>query len=203
MTCIERQQEWIKLLEKRLDEKRFIHSLGVAKSAGELAALYGADEEKATIAGLIHDITKNESEKEQLQMIENGGIILTQSEKANASVWHAISGSVYAREVLHIEDEEILGAIRWHTTGKAGMTLLEKIVYIADYISAERDYPDVEVMRTLARESLEKAALYSLKYTLNKLSSGERLIDENGVAFYNELIMQKITLTGSDRNDGA
>ena len=81
-----------------------------------------------------------------------------------------MTAPIYIKNELGIDNEEILSAVRYHTTGKKGMTLLEKIVYIADYISAERDYPDVDVMRALSKESLEKAALYSLKYTLKKLS---------------------------------
>ncbi|MGN0467543.1 MAG: bis(5'-nucleosyl)-tetraphosphatase (symmetrical) YqeK [Acutalibacteraceae bacterium] len=200
MTYIERADEFKTLLSERLEEKRFIHSLNVAESAVCLAEKYGADKDKAYIAGLLHDCTKNENANTQLQMMTDDGIILSQTEQSNKKLWHAISGEVYARKVLKIEDKEILGAIRYHTTGKAGMTLLEKIIYIADYISAERDYPDVSVMRELSEKSLEEAALYSLKFSLKNLSQNERVIHCDSVDFYNELIIEK-NKTDSERTE--
>ncbi|MGN1419490.1 MAG: bis(5'-nucleosyl)-tetraphosphatase (symmetrical) YqeK [Acutalibacteraceae bacterium] len=200
MTYIERADEFKNLLSERLKEKRFIHSLNVAESAVCLAEKYGADKEKAYIAGLLHDCTKNENADTQLQMMTDDGIILSRTELNNKKLWHAISGEVYARKVLQIEDKEILGAIRYHTTGKAGMTLLEKIIYIADYISAERDYPDANVMRALSEKSLEEAALYSLKFSLKNLSENERVIHCDSVNFYNELIIEK-NKTDSERTE--
>lgn len=189
MTYIERVDEFKALLKKRLKEDRYVHSLGVAIAAKELAARYGANEDEAYVAGLLHDVTKNEDAENQLQMLKNDDIILSQIELSNKKLWHAMSGEVYLRKELSIENHDMLMAVRYHTTGRAGMSLLEKIVYIADYISAERDYPDVEVMRTLSKESLEKAALYSLKYTLNKLSKCELVIHPDSLAFYNELVI--------------
>lgn len=189
MTYIERVDEFKALLKNRLKEDRYVHSLGVAVAAKELAARYGANEDEAYVAGLLHDVTKNEDTENQLQMLKNDDIILSQIELSNKKLWHAMSGEVYLRKELSIENEDMLMAVRYHTTGRAGMSLLEKIVYIADYISAERDYPDVEVMRTLSKESLEKAALYSLKYTLNKLSKCELVIHPDSLAFYNELVI--------------
>ena len=185
------KENYIALLQSRLKEKRFLHSLNVADAAVELARRFGANEDKAYLAGLLHDITKNESDENQLQMMQSGGIILTTTQQNNPKLWHAMSGMVYLRDTLGIEDAEILGAVRWHTTGKAGMTLLEKVVFIADYISAERDYPDADVMRHLAQKSLDAAALYALKYSLRTLSEKEKPICEDSVAYYNELILQK------------
>ena len=191
---IERTEEFKALLKERLDEYRYIHSLNVAKAARELAAVFGGDEEKAYVAGLLHDVTKCENKENQLQMFKKGGIILSQVEENNPKLWHAMTAPLYLKEVLGIEDEEILSAVRYHTTGKKGMSLLDMIVYIADYISEERSYPDVGVMRRFSRESLEKGALYSLKYTLNKLSKDELVIHSDSLAFYNDLIIKGITL---------
>lgn len=182
------------LLKERLDEHRYIHSLGVAESAKELAVRFGADENKAYLAGLLHDITKNETNERQLKLFESDGIILNQVEKNNPKLWHAMTAPVFIKNELGITDEEILSAVRYHTTGRASMSLLEKIVYIADYISAERDYPDVDVMRALAKESLEKAALYSLKYTLKKLSKSELVIHNDSLSFYNELVILGVSV---------
>ena len=183
---------WRKLLKSRLLEKRYIHSLNVADSARELADKYGCDQEKAYFAGLVHDIMKNASEEEQLQIMEKGGIILSRTEKVNKKLWHAMAGEAYLRVEMGISDEDVLNAVRYHTTGRAGMSLLEKVVYIADYISAERDYEDVNVMRELStNEGLDEAALYALKYSFRSLSKKEKLIHTDSVEYYNELIMER------------
>ncbi len=181
-----------KLLSERLQEKRYIHSLNVADSAVILAEKYGADKEKAYFAGLVHDVMKNASEEEQLQIMEKGGIILSCTEKHNKKLWHAMAGECYLRLEMSIDDEDILNAVRYHTTGRAGMSLLEKVVYIADYISEERDYDDVDIMRDLSfNVGLDEAALYALKFSFKSLSKKEKLIHTDSVEYYNELIMQK------------
>lgn len=184
--------DYKKLLREKLDDYRFLHSLNVAESAAELARLYTFDEEKAYFAGLLHDVMKNASGEEQLQIMEKGGIILSRTEENNPKLWHAMAGEAFLRLELDITDGEILSAVRYHTTGRAGMGLLEKIVYIADYISAERAYPDVDVMRQLAlKQSLDEAALYALKYSFRSLSKKEKLIHTDSVEYYNELLIEK------------
>lgn len=181
-----------RLLRKKLDDYRFLHSLNVAESAAVLAQMYGDDAEKAYFAGLVHDIMKNATKEEQLQIMEKGGIILSRTEKNNPKLWHAMAGEAYLRAEMGITDKDILSSVRYHTTGRAGMSLLDKIVYIADYISAERNYPDVDVMRHLAlTKSLDEAALYALKYSFASLSENERLIHTDSVEYYNELIINK------------
>lgn len=192
--CADRYDELKALLKERLDEYRYIHSLNVSEAARELAVLFCGDEEKAYVAGLLHDITKCENKENQLQMLEKGGIILSQVEENNPKLWHAMTAPLYIKDNLGIDDEEILSAVRYHTTGKRDMSLLDMIVYIADYISKERNYPDVEIMRKFSRESLEKGALYSLKYTLNKLSKDELVIHNDSLSFYNDLIIKGVTL---------
>lgn len=190
---------WRKLLKNKLFEKRYIHSLNVADSALILAEKYRADKEKAYFAGLVHDIMKNASEEEQLQIMEKGGIILSRTEKNNPKLWHAMAGECYLRTEMGITDSEILSAVRYHTTGKAGMSLLDKVVYIADYISAERDYPDADVMRELSmKKGLDEAALYALKYSFRSLSEKEKLIHTDSVSYYNELISNKIEKENND-----
>lgn len=184
-----------KLLREKLDDYRYIHSLGVADSARDLAKIYGADEEKAYFAGLLHDVAKNMTKEEQLDLMEKGGIILSNCEKNNPALWHAMAGECYLRLYMNITDPEILGSVRYHTTGKAGMTLLEKIIYVADYISAERNYPDVDVMRDLSlNQSLEKASLYSLIYTFNKMTKLQGIIHPDSVEYYNELLTKGVKL---------
>lgn len=191
MNYMERIPEFKENLCARLKPDRYVHSLNVADSALALAGHYGCDKDKAYIAGLLHDCTKNESVDRQLQMLSSCGIILSCVERNNPKLLHAMTAPIYAKAVFGIDDSEILDAIRYHTTGKKNMNLLQKIVYIADYISKERDYPDVDIMRLLAFEDLDKAALYSLKYSLRSLSDKERVIHPDSLEFYNELIIKK------------
>lgn len=190
------------LLKNRLDEYRFTHSLGVADKAKELAALYGQNEDRAYFAGLVHDITKNTPYEEQLQIIENGGIILNSEEKNNRKLLHAISGSVYIEKELGVTDKEIISAVRYHTTGKCNMTVFEKIIYIADFISAERSFSGVEFMRELAFESLDKAAMFALEFCIPDLVSKRQALHLDSVKLYNELIEKGIKpiLNGEEDN---
>lgn len=189
------------LLRERLDDYRFNHSLGVAEMARILAEKHGEDTHRAYIAGLVHDITKNTDEAEQLQIIENGGIILRLEEKNNPKLHHAISGSVYIRNELGFEDEEIISAVRYHTTGKAGMTTLEKIVYVADFVSFERKFPGVDYMRELAYESLDKACLFAVDFCIPDLVKKRQVLHPDSVSLYNELIEKSVTIDNYGKED--
>lgn len=179
------------IIRERLEQNRFVHSLNVADSARDLALIYGGDADRCYTAGLLHDITKNAGQKEHFDLFEKGGVILTAAEKANHKLWHAMSGEQFIRQNTDIEDEEILNAVRYHTTGRAGMSLTEKIIYIADFISAERNYPDVDVMRALSVGSLEEAMLYSLRYTIPDLLKKGQTVHPDSISLYNELISSK------------
>ena len=178
-----------KILAEKLDDFRIYHSECVSECAAVLAEKYGADPEKARLAGLMHDVMKNATADGHFEYIEKSGEKLTKVDISNPKVWHQISGAAYLKENGIITDEEILGAVRWHTTGKAGMTLLEKIVYVADFISADRDYPDVADVRRLADKSLEEAILYTSRYTVNKLASKNLPIHPATVECYNDMII--------------
>ena len=173
-----------------MGDYRFTHSCNVAEEAVILARLYGADAEKAYVAGILHDITKEISKEEQLQIIADGGIILDNVQKNAPKLWHAVSGSAYVRLRLGIEDEDILNAIRYHTTGRANMSLLEKIIYTADYTSKERSYPGADIMREKSRRSLEEAMMFSCQFTLQKLSSQEAAIHPDQLFCYNDLVLK-------------
>ncbi|MBR0112301.1 MAG: nicotinate (nicotinamide) nucleotide adenylyltransferase [Clostridia bacterium] len=172
------------LIHSMLDETRVFHSECVSESAGILAERYGADPEKAKLAGLLHDITKRLHSDEHADLIGK----MTPLEKSSPKVWHQISAPVFLKSRGIVTDEEILEAIRWHTTGKAGMTLLSKIVYVADYISAERDYPDVETVRKLATLSLEHAILYTSRYTVRTLALNDRPVHPATLDCYNDML---------------
>ena len=129
-------------LKENLKPERYEHTLGVAFTSAALAMRYGADIRKAELAGLLHDCAKNYKTEELISMCKAAGIELTENELQAPQVLHAIYAPVLAREAYEIEDEEVLSALRWHTTGHANMTLLEKIVYIADYIEPRREKAD-------------------------------------------------------------
>ncbi len=185
-------EKYTAIIKSRLSESRFRHSLNVADSAVSLAKKYGADEDKARLAGILHDITKETPLTEQYEYIIKGGDFLSKLELNNPAVIHQKSGEAYCRLELGITEPEVLGAVRYHTTGRRGMTLLERIVYTADFISADRNYPDVDKMRSLAQVSLEDAIMYSLKYTINKLLGETALIHPDTLECYNYLLEEKI-----------
>ena len=183
------KSEYLSLIQERMGQRRYIHSINVAESAVELARHYGADEEKAEIAGILHDCCKEIPREEMLQIMTQGGIILDAVEKGTSKLWHPIAGSVYARDILGIDDADILNAIRYHTTGRAGMSLLEKIIFVADFISAERDYDGVDIMRKKAFECLEDAMLFGLQFTITDLAKRKMTIHSNALDCYNDVIM--------------
>lgn len=180
--------EFIRIIKERLSEKRFQHSMNVAESAKELAKKFGADEEKAYTAGILHDIMKEENIDIQLEYIAKNGDDTEKLKFANTQIYHQMSGAAYCKIELGIDDEDILTAIRYHTTGRRGMTLLEKVVYTADFISADRCYTDVDVMREKAAESLEDAMLYSLRYTISDLTKKAKPIHIDTVECYNDIL---------------
>lgn len=179
------------IISEKLDEYRLNHSECVSECAASLAERYGADIHKARIAGLLHDVMKNAAAVEHLTELEKAGVTLLPVEMVNAKVWHQISGAAFLKNEGIITDEEILGAVRWHTTGRAGMTLLEKVVYVADFISADRDYPDVGVVRSLADKSLDEAIIYTARYTINKLATANMPIHPATLDCYNDMILKK------------
>lgn len=178
------------ILKSRLNEKRYYHSLCVADEAKRLAGKYGGNEEKAYLAGLLHDITKNSPDEEHLQIFKESDIILSDIEKNAKKLWHAMSGAEYVKRVIGVDDAEIIDAIRYHTTAKADMSLLAKILYLADFTSADRDYEDVDVIRKYVDESLDKAFVYALKYSITDLVSQGRAVHIDTVEAYNQAVLQ-------------
>ena len=181
--------EYKSILRERLNENRYYHSLCVADEAKRLAEKYGGDIEKCYLAGLLHDITKNSTEEEHLQIFSNFGIILSDIERNAEKLWHAMSGSAYIENILKINDLEILDAIRYHTMAKAGMSLTAKILYLADFTSKDRNYPDVNIIRALVDKSLNEAFLYALKYSIIDLTENSRAIHPDTVNAFNETVL--------------
>lgn len=195
----EKFKKYVAIIREKLDDYRFEHSLAVAEKAEELAQKFGADKEKAYLAGLLHDITKNFSKDEQLQFFGSSAIMLSNVEKASPKVWHAISGATYIKNVLKIEDSEIINAVRYHTTGREDMSLLEKIVYIADFTSKDRNYPDVDILREKVNDNLDDGIVYALRHTIHSLSQKNQAIHPDTLSAYNQLLCEGMFYE-TDRN---
>ncbi len=178
--------EYKKILQSRLAPKRYNHSLCVADEAVRLAKKYGGDCDKAYLAGLLHDITKNASQEEHLNIFAEFDIMLNDIEKNAEKLWHAISGAAYIEHILGINDNDIILAIRYHTTAREDMTHLEKIIYLADFTSSDRDYEDVDIMRQKVDISMEAALDYALSYTINDLVSRGKPLHLDTVKAYNQ-----------------
>ncbi len=161
-----------------LDDRRIAHVAGCESEAVRLAKHWGEDPEIAAESAILHDITKRLSEEEQLQLCKKYGIILDSAERKMPKLLHARTGAEVARDLFGISDS-VYSAIRWHTTGKPDMTLLEKILYIADYIEPTRDFTGVDMVRELAYSDLDRALLLGLKMTIDEVtqSGAEPYID--------------------------
>ncbi|MCI9512085.1 MAG: nicotinate (nicotinamide) nucleotide adenylyltransferase [Oscillibacter sp.] len=151
-----------------LKRRRIPHVLGTEQEAIRLAARYGADVEKARRAALLHDCTKKLDMEEQLSLCRQYGIQLDELEQRALKLLHARTGAEIARDVFGVDDE-IYSAIRWHTTGHANMTLLEKIIYLADYIEPSRDFPGVDRLRKVCYEDLDRGLLTGLEMTIEEM----------------------------------
>lgn len=151
-----------------LNPKRVKHVLGCRDTAVELARRWGADERDAARAGLLHDITKVFDGPAQLTLAKEYGIMLDSFSQANPKTLHALTGAYVAREMFG-ENDAVFHAIESHTTGKAGMNMLETIIYVADYMEPNRDFPGVEELRYLTTVDMEKALQCGLEMTLEHL----------------------------------
>ena len=168
-------------LQGMLLEKRFNHSLMVCETAKELAKIYGADVKKAEIAGLLHDCAKNFSKDEMFSMCEKYSVKLDEVTKKQVGLIHAFLGAEVAKDLFGIDDEEIYDAIFYHTVGKPDMSLLTKIIYIADAIEPLRNYDGVEHLRELAHTDLDKALVYQIDITIKSVLKKGSLLHLNTV----------------------
>ena len=159
---------------------RVPHAIGVCETAREMAKKYGAGDELAARAGILHDVTKALNAKQQLLLAEKLNVMLTDFERANPQLLHAKTGAAAAREIFG-ECEEVASAIEWHTTGKPDMTKLEKIVYLADMIEPNRSYPGVEEIRAAAEKDLDEGVLLALERTVLHLQEEGFAVCEDSV----------------------
>lgn len=167
-----------KQLTKVLDSKRFEHTQGVAYTSAALAMRYGEDIRKAELAGLLHDCAKCIDNEKKIHICKKNDISISDAEQRNPFLLHAKVGGHFAKTKYKIDDEDIINAILYHTTGRPGMSLLEKIVYIADYIEPGRDHaPNLDEIRNLSFRDLDEALLRILEDILVHLKESKKEID--------------------------
>ncbi len=159
-------KEYKPLIKEMLSKKRYIHCCNVAEMCERLARINGADEEKAYTAGLLHDIRKEADPEQMRQEVLMSGFEVDPVELETRPLWHAVASAYYCRAKLGITDGDMLNAIRFHTVGRSHMTTLEKIVYLGDLVSAERDFKDVEKYRRLTLENLDNAMFHAMKWSI-------------------------------------
>ncbi len=178
------------LVRSRLSDKRYEHTINVKKMAVKLAKQYGVDEEKAALAALLHDSAKELSKDEMRAIMQAHPEYAEGGESRPTPVWHGICAAILARTEWGVEDEAVLSAIACHTAGKPGMSKLDKIVYLADMSSAERDWPGVNRLRKLERKDLDAAMLMALKQTNDFVLSQGKPLDPVSKAAYEDIQAQ-------------
>ena len=189
-------REYYKKLRKKIKDvmtkSRYEHTLGVEFTAASLAMRYEVDIEKAELAGLLHDCAKCIDSEDTLDECKKYNIELTDVEKRNPFLIHSKLGAVHAKKLYGVDDEDIISAIRFHTTGKPDMTMLEKIVFVADYIEPLRyKQQDIDEVRHLAFTDLDSCVYKILDDTISYLSKNHKEIDTESVKtrdFYKKII---------------
>ena len=174
-------------METVMPEKRLRHCLGVEKAARELAERFGLDVEKAGLAGLLHDYAKKVSDEDFLSLIDKYQLDPDLKNWGN-NVWHGMVGIYKIQEDLGVKDAEILRAIEIHTVGSSTMSELDKVVYVADYIEHNRDFPGVDKARELAQRSLNQAVAYETARTVEHLAHKGMPIYPQTLEAYNAFV---------------
>lgn len=180
----------LETVKKQMNERRFHHTEGVAKTSRELARKFGADEKKAEIAGILHDYCKQWSGEKLYEVLQSVPDLPEDLMDFNKELWHAVAGAEVVRTELGITDEEILDAIRYHTTGRVNMGLLEKIVCLADYIEPGRKYPGLEEIRNKVSVGLNEALVEAFSNTICFLVHRKNKIYPMTYLVYNDLVEQ-------------
>lgn len=166
----------LEFLRENLDDFRYGHSIRVMETAVELARIHGVDEEKAQMAGILHDSGKWKSREKTLQKVQDWGIILSEEERAEYNLVHGALSTYIAKNIFAIEDADVLNAIKNHITGRPAMSDLEKIVYIADMIEPARNYEFIDDFRAMAKVDLDRTMYEILNENLAHLIRNDRYI---------------------------
>ncbi len=183
------RSELIDRLKKALKDKRFQHVLRVEETAVKLAEQYGVDVEKASIAGLCHDYAKQRPDEDFIAEIKKKGLNPLLLDYGNA-IWHGVVGAELIKDELGIWDEDILNAVRHHTTGAPVMTKLEQVIYMADYIEPGRDFTGVKKARVITAANLQAGVAYQTKHTLAYLIENGKPVYSKTIDTYNAWVPQ-------------
>lgn len=181
------REQALECVKSQLTEHRYTHTIGVMETSISLAQNYGADVKKAELAGIFHDYAKFRPLEEMKEIIKREKMppLLLQY---SPELWHAPVGAFLVEKEVGITDREVLSAIQFHTSGRAGMTLLEKVVYVADYIEPGRRFPGVEEVRELAKKDLDLALVQAVKNTVLFLMKKNQPVYPVTMETYNFLI---------------
>ncbi len=178
------------IIKQRLSEKRFNHSIGVAETAKAYAEMLGVDPQKAYLAGLVHDVAKEMPFDEMLDACKQGRVMPDSEELKNKALLHAPAGAAML-ESLGIKDEDIKNAVRYHTVGRRGMSILEKIIYLADMLEPSRDYPEVNILREKVFRDFNEAFADALKFSIIWNMEKGRVVHEGTLHAYNEITEER------------
>ncbi|CAM5195707.1 bis(5'-nucleosyl)-tetraphosphatase (symmetrical) OS=Ureibacillus acetophenoni OX=614649 GN=SAMN05877842_102273 PE=4 SV=1 [Ureibacillus acetophenoni] len=179
--------DYLEAIKTRMPEKRYIHTIGVMETAVRLAELYGEDVKSAETAAILHDIAKYADEDWMIQIVKENGL----DERLidwGPEILHGPVGAWIAEHEFNISDKDILNSIHYHTTGRAGMSKLEKIIYIADMIEPNRNFDGVEKLRNKAQKDLEKAMRACIRHSIKFLVKTKQPIFPVSIECYNDLI---------------
>ncbi|WP_342438955.1 bis(5'-nucleosyl)-tetraphosphatase (symmetrical) YqeK [Paenibacillus sp. FSL L8-0436] len=177
----------IEAVSSQMPDKRWQHTLGVMESSVKLAERYGADPARAETAAILHDVAKYWPVERMKEIMEQNGLP-SELLSYDKQLWHAEVGAFVAERDYEITDAEVLGAIRYHTSGREGMSLLEKIVCLADYIEPGRDFPGVDEIRRLSKISLEEGLIAGFDSTISLLLQKRRIVFPLTVLARNDLV---------------
>ena len=187
--------EYVKIrqqLKAMLSPSRYEHTLSTQKEAVKLANQNGVNENKASLAALLHDCAKNMDTDEMVEYITMERMRIDEITMLNPSLLHAMAGKVIARYKFGVTDEDILGAIEFHTTGKPNMTKLQKIIFLADVIEETRHYEGVEEIREIAYKDMDEAIIKSLDRIISFILNEDKLLHPNTVQARNYLIIRDL-----------
>ncbi|MCP3025611.1 bis(5'-nucleosyl)-tetraphosphatase (symmetrical) YqeK [Halobacillus sp. A5] len=182
------RDQLLDFVRPHLKQSRYEHTVRVTDTAVELAIQYGADVQKAETASILHDFAKHKSKEELKHWISNDERVPNDLLDYHHELWHGPAGALMLENELEIKDPEILSAIACHTSGKKNMSLLDKVVFLADYIEPGRNFEGVEEVRELAKSDLDNACLQSLVNTVHFLTNNKRTVYPDTINAYNALV---------------
>lgn len=170
MSFFKKYEDIFERLRLKMNKYRYEHSMGVMYTAAALAMRYELDIEKVMLAGLLHDCTKHFSFDENVALCEANSVVLSEFDKKNPKILHAITAPIIARSIFNINDTEILNAIRWHSTGKEDMTEMEKLIYVADFIEGGRYFKnDADVLNNARKMAFTTDLNITTAYILDRI----------------------------------